>query len=139
MTEMEDRRVSGLAARIWWAVRNPGRMARFNRWRKTPATVTKGFLAFRDAVALGFVAAIVVAGTTTVNALRREDCLHANDTRINAASIATADVTSDREIWEAIDVLVEGIPEPTRTVIFNELIARQSLIESTYAERSCSA
>ena len=136
---VEDRRETGKIRRLWWAIKHPGRWARFRRWRKSPAIVTKGYLAFRDIVVLGFVGAIVIAGVTTVNALRREDCERANTTRTNAAEIATADVVSDRRIWMAIDILVEGIPEPTRALIFDELEAREAKIVSTYAEQPCPA
>lgn len=135
-----DRRATGRLGRMTWAVAHPGRISRFNRWRKSSATVTKGYLAFRDVIVLGFVGAIVIAGVTTVNALRREDCQRANGQRANAADVAHSDVDSDRKIWEAIDKLVpNGIPEPTRTIIFNELLAREVKIESTYAAQPCPA
>lgn len=142
MTEMEveDRRETNRRRRLWWAIKNPGRWTRLRRWTRSPAIVTKGYLAFRDIVVLGFVGAIVIAGVTTVNALRREDCESGNRTRSNAAEVALADVDSDRKIWIAIDDLIDnGIPEPARTVIFNELQAREIQIALTYAEQSCPA
>lgn len=139
METVEDRRTTSRIRRVLWAAKHPGRWVRFRRWMASPTTVTKGYLVFRDIVVLGFVGAIVIAGVTTVNALRREDCERANETRSNAAVIAEADVASDRRIWNAIDLLVEGIPEPTRTVIFEELVAREEKIVSTYAEQPCPA
>lgn len=139
-TMLPERRSVGRVRRAWWTVSRPGRIARFNRWRRTPATVTKGYLAFKDTIVLGFVIVIVFAGVTTVRTLRREDCQDANRQRANAADVAHSDVDSDRKIWEAIDKLIEdGIPEPTRTVIFNELLARKVKIESTYAAQPCPA
>lgn len=131
-------RESSRWARVWWAVKTPGRLERFNRWRKSPATVTRGYLAFRDLILLGFVIAIVMAGVTTVDSLREDDCEAENLRRTNTATVAMADVTSDRNIWLAIDDLIEGgIPEPARTIIFEELDAREDLITVSYAAQPC--
>lgn len=87
---------------------------------------------------LGFVLAIVIAGITTVDSLREDDCLTENARREVQLAVSLADVTSDRNIWLAIDDLIEtGIPEPARTIIFEELDAREQLIATSYAAQPC--
>lgn len=65
-------------------------------------------------------------------------CVNTNTVRANAASVAGADVDTDRQIWMAIDDLFDdGIPEPARTVIFAGLKAREQKIEATYVASVC--
>lgn len=67
-----------------------------------------------------------------------DTCVATNDVRSRAATVAEADVTSDRQIWQAIDDLIpDGLPEPARTVIFSGLDTRLARIKATYQQTHC--
>lgn len=69
---------------------------------------------------------------------RVTECEAANRRRADAKTVALSDVSSDRQIWNAIDeIIADGIPEPARSTIFAGLDMREALIFTTYVQVEC--
>lgn len=124
--------------RVWMAIVTPGRWARFKAWKKSPATVTRGFLFFRDIIVLLFVGATVTAGVTTASALRNDDCRFANERRAQILDVAHRLVDNDRLLLALADSVIEGgVP----LGIYDPLIAQYDDLESdidiAYAPVQC--
>lgn len=67
-----------------------------------------------------------------------DTCVASNEVRSRAATVAEADVASDRQIWQAInDLIPDGLPEPAHTIIFSGLDERLARIDATYKQVVC--
>lgn len=137
MNEPIDRR-KGRLNRLWWSLTNPGRLDRFNRWRMSPATVTRGFLAFRDIVIVGFCAAIVLTGVTTVRGLRRDDCDNANARRLELHDVALNLLDNDRFLIDLADSLSDqGLPAEFEEPLDQRYEDMQRRIDEAYRPVPC--
>lgn len=124
--------------RAWRAVRSPGRRARLNRWRKTPAVVTRGYLAFRDFVVLGLCVAIVLAGISAIRDLRREDCASANVRRAELEDVALKLLDNDRNLIALADAQSEhGLPDEFKTPLLERYDSQEAAIRAAYAPAAC--
>lgn len=136
--EMIERRRTGRLARLWWAVRTPGRLARFNRARKTKREVTRGYLWFRDFILIGFITAIVLSGVYTVRSLRVDDCRGANARRFEVEKVATDLLGNDRNLIEFADSLAQsGLPESFTAPLLRRYAEQQAQIDSAFAPSDC--
>lgn len=142
MTETHDlvveRRVSSPTRRLLWTVLHGHRAARFNRWRKMPRSVTNGFMFFRDAIMIGFVTAIVIAGVSTVRGLRADDCRLTNARREEVQQIFEKLVDNDRNLIEAADALSEnGLPDAFKDPLLERYQDQLDDIEAAYQPTPC--
>jgi hypothetical protein len=133
-----EHRASGRLARMWWTISRRNRIARFNRWRKTPRIVTRGFLLFRDLVLIGFVLAIVLAGVATVRNLRAEDCRAANARRAETKQVALDLVGNDKFFVDFIDSFIpDGLPATFKDPLLNRYQQQLNQIETAYRPIPC--
>lgn len=136
--DVPERRESGQTSRVWWAISRPRRLARFNRWRKTPRLVTRGFLLFRDIVMIGFVTAIVLAGISTVRGLRAEDCRSTNARRQEVEGIFKQLVDNDQNLIELADGLTPGgLPDSFKRPLLDRYAQQLRDIDDAYRLAPC--
>lgn len=134
---MTERRAHRLR-RIWWTVTNPGRFDRFNRWRRSPKEVTRGFLFFRDLILLAFVTAIVLAGISVVRDLRAEDCRGANARRAEIEDATQKLLDNDRNLIEFADLLsADGLPDAFKRPLLERYLRQQIEIRDAYRPANC--
>jgi hypothetical protein len=123
-----ERRASGRLSRLWWSIRRPGRIERFNRWRSAPRVTTRGYLIFKDFIVLALCSAIVLAGLSAVHSLRSEDCEAANARRSEVRDVAITQLNNSRRLLAndqflldlADSLSTDGLP-----VRFREPLQRQ--------------
>lgn len=129
------------------------RSSRLRSWSGETAGITKGWLALSVILGWVFLASALFAAVRTIQldnqvAVDRvrasveqqvRTCEATNAVRAETRIVSLSAVDEDRRIWTSIDLLLDGgIPEPTRTLIDESLIAREQRINDTYVQRDCS-
>lgn len=123
--------------RMWDAVRKPHRWDRFKEWRKSEATVTRGYLAFRDFIVIVACTALVISGVTAVRNLRRDDCVAANQRRTEIEQIALTLLNNDRRLLEIVDDLSNEPLPPTLAALIGDYDVQRIEILAAYAPSPC--
>lgn len=142
---------SGLE-RAWKAIRTQDRRTRFRAWRKTPAVVTRGYLAFRDFIVVGLCVGMVLSGIVAIRDLRRDDCIAANERRGDLRRSALDLVMNDRRLLANDRTLIvladaqsdNGLPDEFKGPLLAaydtqeaDLDAQVVAIDKAYAPASC--